>query len=175
MARLRDFIERSKIARGAVSALGVGSFLGLLFSLTLWAFASRDLAMLTGGIGEEYAYEAHAWRGQVLCGVAQIKNPLLRFAIMREARAYKSTPTPEQAVFWAQATEDRSFRVSLFAAEDLPVDVSFPLWAAALLFLTGLAIALALSFRFTVRTVLAASSLYGIVLGWLTAIAIRSS
>jgi hypothetical protein len=175
MARLRDFVDRSKIARAAVSTLGVGATLGLLLSLTLWAFALRDVAMLSGGIGEEYAYTAYAWRGQVLCGVMKVKNPLLRFALLREARVAKTTPTPVEAVAWARETEDRWFRVSLFATEDLPVDVSVPLWPVALLFLTALTVAIALSFRFTVRTVAAASSLYGVVLGWLAAIAIRSS
>ncbi|WP_428304634.1 hypothetical protein [Lacipirellula sp.] len=174
MATLRELIDGSKVVRAAAMMLGVGSLLGLLLTVTLWAFAYRDAAVLSGCYGEKHAYSLHAWQGQVACVAFKLNNPILRFAWLRGMRVESIKLSPEEAARSAKENEDQRFRASLFASDDAPIDVRFPLWAACLAFLTGLAAALALSFRFTARTVLAASAPYGAVLGWMTAIYLRT-
>jgi len=167
MRKVREFVRTSKAARAIVNTIGVGSFLALAFALTLWAFSYGRLLYLHGEREYEYLFVANAQHGHFeffLDSFNGLKTSWLPPNAF-EANSVDVTPDAENRFRARMKRGGFQFRFSLNG--NLSIALFFPLWSLALVSLASLAAASAISFRFTIRTLLAAVTIGCLILGYL--------
>lgn len=165
MKSLCDYARSSKIGRVVVTTIGVGSFLGLVAALAIWASTSRSLFYLCVPCNENLCISIISWRGYCSahlfkCGEqwAVATAPTKIAARMHEANHVDTTDLEQH--------HRRSIiRLDLSGSSEVLARIALPLWSLALSCAFMLAASIRLSFKFTVRTLLVSLTVSSLLLG----------
>jgi hypothetical protein len=161
MGKVREYVRDSKVARALVATMGVGSFLGLVFTLTLWAASYVRYVSLESGLFGDYRFSTGVVSGQWwFASFESAGYPFApRFEVLHSESDFSTYVTTELV--------DRPYNLEFFRTPRNPLVFNLPLWPVAVFWSLVFA-TLTLTFRFTIRSlliVLTVSSLFFAGLG----------
>lgn len=167
MGTLQDYARNFGIGRVVVTTIGIGSCLGLIAVLAIWASTYRSLFYLCIPFNENLCISVISWRGY--CSAH-----LFTFDVQGEAAQApkKISARMHDASRLDTADFEQNHRRTLinldfFGGSDVLARIALPLWALAMTFAFTLAASIGLSFRFTVRALLISLTISSLMLGTL--------
>lgn len=148
MGKVREYVRSSKAARAIVNTIGVGSFLALVATLTLWAVSYARYVSLESGLYGDYRFSTGVVSGQ--WWFASFESADYPFAPRFEV----FHPESDLATYVTTKLADQPYNFDFFSTPGNPLVFHLPLWPVAVFWSLVLTVAVAAAFRFTIRSLL---------------------